>query len=123
MVDAHNRAADGRYEFRVWAGQGDARDRLARMADVERDERLDDCYLLVANPLWNAKIRANRLKVKRLVGVTAGFQRWSSRWYRDDIAPPAPFAELLDTVSGDEPITLGSLPEPEPTPDEVAACS
>lgn len=85
-----------RYEFRVWGDRKDVYRRLAEMADTDRRERLEDCYLLVHDQACNAKIRRNRLKVKRLIGQRAGFERWSSSWCRDVQEAPAPFDELAE---------------------------
>lgn len=71
-----------RYEFRVWGDQDAALDRLSSLADSERNESFEDCYLLVQDPSCNLKIRRNRLKVKRLVEERFGFQRWSTDWHR-----------------------------------------
>jgi len=85
-----------RYEFRVWGEHRSAHQRLSFLADAERQERLDDCYLLVGDRSWNAKIRENRLKIKRLVDVRMGFQRWSSA--KTDLAAPVPQLEMSNGV-------------------------
>ncbi|MGI9611400.1 MAG: hypothetical protein ACR2QO_00710 [Acidimicrobiales bacterium] len=84
-----------RYEFRVWGEHEAARRQLSMLADVERHEQLDDCYLLVDDSGYNAKIRRNCLKIKRLVEVTLGFQRWSSS--TSDLVGPVP---QLDAFGG-----------------------
>ena len=76
-----------RYEFRVWGDPDSALDRLSSLADTERDESFEDCYLLVQDPSCNLKIRRNRLKVKRLVEERFGFQRWSTDWHRISVDP------------------------------------
>ena len=84
-----------RYEFRVWGEHEAARRQLSVLADVERHEQLDDCYLLLDDWSYNAKIRRNCLKIKRLVDVRLGFQRWSSS--KSDLVGPVP---QLDTSGG-----------------------
>jgi hypothetical protein len=89
-----------RYEFRAWGDWDVASRQLSRMADSEAAERIDDCYLLVGDPACNAKIRRRRLKVKRLVEVRSGFQRWSSRWYRHSTGSPSPFDQVMVELGG-----------------------
>ena len=89
-----------RYEFRVWGEHRRAHRQLATLAELERQERLDDCYLLVGDRTFNAKIRRNRLKIKRLIGVRHGFQRWVSSHTDLTSWPLLP----LDTSDGVRPV-------------------
>lgn len=88
-----------RYEFRVWGERDKACKRLAKLADVEQRERLEDCYLLVPDDACNIKIRQNRLKVKRLVDERHGFQRWSSIWHRAANGAPEPFDRVMEELA------------------------
>jgi hypothetical protein len=81
-------AGNARYESRVWGRHLHARRLLAGLADKETTEQADDCYLLVDDTSWNAKVRDNTLKVKRLVAQRKGFERWTSN--RHDVSNPAP---------------------------------
>ncbi len=76
-----------RYEFRVWGQHASARRQLARLADTERVEHLDDCYLLLGDRACNAKIRQDHLKIKRLIQVRDGFEQWSSAKLDLQLAP------------------------------------
>ena len=51
---------------------------LAAMAESECHQEIDDWYLFLGSASCNAKVRRNRLKVKRLVEERFGFQRWAS---------------------------------------------
>lgn len=93
------RPAKGRYEFRVWGDRKDVYQRLSDLADSDRRERLEDLYLIVDDESCNAKIRENRLKIKRLVGQRAGFDRWSSSWCPDMRNAPEPLEELAELLS------------------------
>jgi hypothetical protein len=75
-----------------------ARRLLAGLADRERTEQVDDCYLLVDDAALNAKVRDNTLKVKQLVAERKGFERWTSN--RHDVAhtAPAPFGTLAEQL-------------------------
>jgi hypothetical protein len=88
-----------RYEFRVWGEHDMARRQLAALAETESEELLEDCYLLVDDRNCNAKIRSNRLKIKRLIDVHSGFQRWSSS--TTNLVSPPP---QLVTSAGVQPV-------------------
>lgn len=94
---------DSRYEFRVWGRHRKARKMLARMASSTTHQRFEDCYLLVDDPEWNAKVRDSTLKVKQLVSERKGFERWSSNRYRSAKTTPSPFDELFDDLNLDRP--------------------
>jgi len=91
-------AAPGRYEFRVWGKHTKARKMLARLATNVTNEEFEDCYLLVDDPSWNAKIRDNTLKIKQLVTEDKGFERWASDRHRSAESTPSPFDELFDQL-------------------------
>ncbi len=93
----------GRFEYRVWGKQRDARKRLTKLAEIEKRERIKDCYLLVDDLSWNAKIRDNTLKIKRLIEEDHGFERWSSGKHRSADSTPSPFDILFDELRLDRP--------------------
>ncbi len=95
--------SNARYEFRVWGKRKDACKRLSKLADVELEEELHDCYLLVADRGCNAKIRRNRLKVKTLIGKHSGFERWSTMWHQVSAEAPQPFDQLMSELSNRRP--------------------
>lgn len=101
-----------RYEYRVWGRRADLQRHLSGLADSVHHDSIEDCYLLVADPACNAKIRGKRLKVKRLIDERFGFQRWSSTWHRLDRIPEpfgAMLAELTDQPhQWDDPQSLAS---------------
>jgi len=92
-----------RYEYRVWGKHRKVRKLLARLASSSSEERFDDCYLLVDDPSWNAKVRNNTLKIKQLVAEDRGFERWKSRRYRTSAATPTPFDDVFDDLGLDRP--------------------
>lgn len=92
-----------RYEHRVWGEQRKARKLLRRLADDETRESVDDCYLLVDDPSWNAKVRNDTLKIKQLVSERKGFERWTSDRHRTADSAPTPFDELFEQLRLDRP--------------------
>ena len=92
-----------RYEFRVWGKYRKARKKLARMASETTTEKIKDCYLIVDDPSWNAKVRDNTLKIKQLVAEDKGFERWSSDKHLTSDTAPTPFDELFDDLRLDRP--------------------
>ncbi len=92
--------ANARFEYRVWGKQGKARKALGRLATEESEEHTEDCYLLVDDPTWNAKVRGSSLKVKQLIDEDLGFERWVAR---REPAPEAksPFDDLFDDLDLD----------------------
>jgi len=92
-----------RYEFRVWGEHRKARKMLARMASEKTTERVKDCYLIVDDPSWNAKVRDNTLKVKQLVAEDKGFEQWSRDKHRSSDTAPSPFDDLFDELRLDRP--------------------
>lgn len=64
------------------------------MASSVDEEVVEDCYLLLDDAKWNAKVRNSRLKVKRLVSRDDGFERWVARRGEPEDDTPA----LLNTV-------------------------
>ncbi len=92
-----------RYEFRVWGDHPKACRKLAKLADQKSSKEFEDCYLLGHDPKWNAKVRDDTLKVKRLVDRERGFDRWDSNWHRRAKSAPSPFDEVFDDLSLDRP--------------------
>ena len=80
-----------RFEHRVWGKHRKARKLLTKLATEQMTERVNDCYLLVDDPAWNAKIRNNTLKIKQLVAERKGFERWTSDRHRTADSVPSPF--------------------------------
>ncbi|MEM9562797.1 MAG: hypothetical protein AAGA93_09285 [Actinomycetota bacterium] len=102
-----SRSGSTRFEYRVWGNHGGARALLAELAERESAERVDDCYLLVDDPGWNAKVRDDALKVKQLVEEDRGFERWVAHKHRSADTAPSPFDDLFDDLgleglSGDD---------------------
>ncbi len=92
-----------RYEFRVWGKHRKARKKLADLASSSTHETFEDCYLLVDDPEWNAKVRDNTLKIKQLVSENKGFERWSRNHYTSSKSTPTPFDEVFDALNLDRP--------------------
>ncbi len=92
-----------RYEYRVWGRHSKARKKLARLASNEVEETVKDCYLLVDDSSWNAKIRRNNLKIKQLVSEDQGFERWTSDRHRTADTAPSPFDDLFEQLRLDRP--------------------
>ncbi len=90
-----------RYEYRVWGQHRKARKLLAQLASSTTRERIEDCYLLVADPSWNAKVRNDALKIKQLVAEDEGFERWASATHRSSDTAPSPFDTLFDELQLD----------------------
>ena len=101
QIDVEPRRA--RYEFRVWGEHRKARKKLARMASEKSRERVKDCYLIVDDPSWNAKVRDNTLKVKQLVDEDKGFEQWSRDKHLSSTTAPSPFDDLFDELRLDRP--------------------
>jgi len=101
--DQESDELDSRYEFRVWGKYPKARKMLARMASSTTQQRFEDCYLLIDDSEWNAKVRDSTLKIKQLIAERKGFERWSSNRYRTSEATPSPFDELFDELNLDRP--------------------
>lgn len=87
-----------RYEYRVWGKHRDARKMLGKLADDESTELVEDCYLLVDDPSWNAKIRDNTLKIKQLIAERKGFEQWSSDRHRSADTAPTPFDDVFEQL-------------------------
>lgn len=94
---------NARYEYRVWGKHRKARKKLARLASNKVEERVKDCYLLVEDSSWNAKIRGNNLKVKQLIAEDEGFERWTSDQHRTADTAPSPFDDLFEELRLDRP--------------------
>ena len=101
QTEEASRADKARFEYRVWGEHRKARKALRKMADTETRERVDDCYLLVDDPTWNAKVRDDTLKVKQLVSERKGFERWVSAKHRSSKSAPSPFDDLYDDLDFD----------------------
>lgn len=94
---------DARYEYRVWGTHRRARKLMARLASSETRQDVADCYLLVDDPSWNAKVRNNTLKIKQLVAEDEGFEQWVSGRHRSSKSAPSPFDTLFDQLHLDRP--------------------
>lgn len=92
-----------RYEYRVWGKHRGARRMLEKMASDVTTERVKDCYLLVEDSTWNAKVRNNTLKIKQLVSEDKGFERWSRDRPASADDAPSPFDELYEQLRLDRP--------------------
>lgn len=93
-----DRAERSRYEFRVWGKHRKARRALSRFAPEPRIERYIDCYVLSDDPTWNAKVRGNRLKIKRLVATDKGFERWTRGRFPSASQAPDPITVLFEAL-------------------------
>ena len=91
-------ADEGRYEYRVWGKQRDARKLLAELASETTTETVEDCYLLVDDPAVNLKIRDNALKIKQLVDERKGFEQWTSDHHRSADTLPSPYDEVFERL-------------------------
>lgn len=107
-VDAVDALGNPRFEYRVWGRHAKAQRKLAKLADNETREQVDDCYLLTDDDAWNVKVRGNTLKLKRLVAERKGFERWVSGTYHPDDELPAPFEELCEELDLDRVRSKGS---------------
>lgn len=92
-----------RYEYRVWGEHRSARKKLAKLADSETRQFVEDCYLLGEDPEFNAKVRNNEMKVKQLVGEKRGFERWTTEWFESSDDAPKPYDDLFDELRLDRP--------------------
>ena len=101
--DVNKDERGARYEYRVWGKHRKARQKLARLASTEVRERVKDCYLLVDDSSWNAKIRRNNLKIKQLVAEDKGFERWTSDLHRTAETTPSPFDDIFEDLRLDRP--------------------
>jgi propanediol dehydratase small subunit len=92
-----------RYEYRVWGKNRSARKQLESLSTHTVKERINDCYLIVDDTSWNAKVRHNTLKVKQLLEHDDGFQRWASGRHRNAESTPTPFDEIFEQLRLDRP--------------------
>jgi hypothetical protein len=92
-----------RFEYRVWGPHRQARKALAKLASEQTSETVDDCYLLVADSSWNAKIRDNTLKIKQLVAEHKGFEQWTSDRHHSADTVPSPFDTIFERLGLDRP--------------------
>ncbi len=92
-----------RYEHRVWGKHRSARKLLAKLATEQTTEQVNDCYLLVDDPSWNAKIRDNTLKIKQLVAERKGFEQWTRDRHRTADSTPSPFDVIFEQLGLDRP--------------------
>lgn len=90
-----------RFEYRVWGEHRSARKLIRKLADSETREEVDDCYLIVDDQTFNAKVRGNTLKVKQLVAEDKGFERWISDKHRSSKSAPSPFDSLYEALDLD----------------------
>lgn len=94
---------NSRYEYRVWGKHRAARRLIEDMATAETRDDVEDCYLIVDDPDWNAKVRNSTLKIKYRAKDKRGFEKWSSNWHTDAEGTPAPFDEVFEELSLDRP--------------------
>lgn len=92
-----------RYEYRVWGKHRKARKLLAELATSETTESVEDCYLLIDDAAWNAKVRDSTLKIKHLVSEDRGFEEWASGRYKAAEDVPSPFDAIFEALSLDRP--------------------
>ncbi|MFK7917752.1 MAG: hypothetical protein AB8G14_06715 [Ilumatobacter sp.] len=92
-----------RYEYRVWGKHRSARKQLEKLASSVTEETVKDCYLIVDDVTWNAKVRNNTLKVKQLVAENKGFEQWTADKHRTADDTPSPFDELFERLRLDRP--------------------
>ena len=92
-----------RYEYRVWGKNRSARKQLESLSTHTVKESVNDCYLIVDDTSWNAKVRRNTLKVKQLVEHDDGFQRWARDRHRTAKSTPTPFDEIFEQLNLDRP--------------------
>jgi len=92
-----------RYEFRVWGKHRKVRKMLPRLASSVEKDSFEDCYLLVDNPAWNAKVRDNTLKIKELVAKRKGFEQWVRGSHLSAQTTPSPFDTLFADLRLDRP--------------------
>ena len=71
------------------------------LADSETREEVDDCYLIVDDFEYNAKIRDNRLKTKELVSEDKGFEAWTSQTHRSSESVPAALEPIYEALKLD----------------------
>lgn len=93
--DVADEKEEAHYEYRVWGEYPKARKLLTTMASEASREQYNDCYLLVDDMAWNAKIRDRSMKVKKLIAQKRGFESWTSDWYEKADGVPAPFDDLF----------------------------
>jgi hypothetical protein len=93
-----------RFEYRVWGAHHRARKLLVKLADEQSSERVEDCYLLVADPAMNAKIRGNTLKIKQLVAERKGFEQWTSDRHHCAETAPLPFDTVFQRLGLARPL-------------------
>ncbi len=93
--------ARARFEYRVWGRHRQARKLLDELATDKTVERVDDCYLLVDDASWNAKIRDNALKIKQLVAERKGFEQWTSDRHHSVDTVPTPFDVIFEQLGLD----------------------
>lgn len=88
------------YEYRVWGKHRQARKVLEKLASARDEQFVDDCYLLVddVDASFNAKVRNNTLKIKRMIAEHKGFEQWESGFYVSAETVPAPFDGVFDQL-------------------------
>ncbi len=96
-------SSGAQYEYRVWGRHRRARKLLGKLASSETRERVEDCYLLIEDASWNAKVRDNTLKIKHLIAEDNGFEQWVSGKHRSADTAPSPFDTMFDQLNLDRP--------------------
>lgn len=100
-AEARQQAKRAKYEFRVWGRHRKARKLLSRLATETTRERYVDCYVLSDDPTWNAKVRGDRFKIKRLVATDKGFERWSRSTYEPSKSTPDDITGLFEALDAE----------------------
>ena len=72
-----------RFEYRVWNPPAPVMDAVRHRGRHTGRSQVRDCYVLGHDPDLNAKIREDRLEVKRLLDRRSGFERWEAAWSAD----------------------------------------
>lgn len=98
VLQPNDELGSAQFEYRVWGKHRKARKLLGKLASSETRERVEDCYLLVGDSSWNAKVRDNTLKLKQLIAHHEGFEQWASHKHRSAVTAPSPFDTLFDEL-------------------------
>lgn len=102
--NASTKTGHERYEYRVWGKHPSAREEIERLATSDEiREQIDDCYLLVDDSDWNAKVRDSQLKLKHRTPDNRGFDQWDTQWCTASDTTPTPFDTVFEQLRLDRP--------------------